>query len=157
MKFSWTNLRISIAGAKLSHLVQKDKIWDHGSMTEQARVIFYLVQKARNSGQIDMLAKYITANCFRKLVEEWQDSIDNNRASEATDWIINEIAVLNVHQAQGKKPDGFVAFIRVYQKGQSIAGENSAVMKWSFLRQGDWWMLDEMKKPGVSKTIKSIT
>jgi hypothetical protein len=28
MKISWTGFKVSIAGAKLSHLVQKDKIWD---------------------------------------------------------------------------------------------------------------------------------
>jgi hypothetical protein len=42
MKLSWYGLKISIAGAKLSHLVQKDKIWDHGSMTEQVKTTFYL-------------------------------------------------------------------------------------------------------------------
>ena len=42
---------ISITGAKLSHLVQKDKIWDHGSMAEQTKIIFYIVQKALINGR----------------------------------------------------------------------------------------------------------
>ena len=40
MKLSWYGLRISIADAKLSHLVQKNKIWDHGIMIEQMKMIF---------------------------------------------------------------------------------------------------------------------
>ena len=70
MKFSWTDFKISIAGAKLSHLVQKDRIWDHGSMAEQTRIIFYLVQKAKASGNMELLKKQCTISCFEKLKTE---------------------------------------------------------------------------------------
>jgi predicted lipid-binding transport protein (Tim44 family) len=70
MKLSWNSLKISIAGAKLSHLVQKDKIWDHGSMAEQARIVFYLVQKTMINGNMDSLKKYLTASCFENLEKE---------------------------------------------------------------------------------------
>jgi hypothetical protein len=30
VKLSWKSLKVSIAGAKLSHLVQEEQIWDHG-------------------------------------------------------------------------------------------------------------------------------
>ena len=42
-------MKTSIAGAKLSHLVLKDRIWDHGSMVElpedQAQEVLKLVDK----------------------------------------------------------------------------------------------------------------
>ena len=63
MKFSWTSLKIYIAGAKLSHLVQKDRIWDHRGMAEQARIIFYLVQKAKDTRNIESLRKQDTISC----------------------------------------------------------------------------------------------
>ena len=67
MRISFTSLKVSIAGAKLSHLVQKDKIWDHGSMAEQARIIFFLVQKAKSNVEIESLKKYCSISCFEKI------------------------------------------------------------------------------------------
>ena len=73
MKISWTSLKVSIAGAKLSHLVQEDKIWDHGSMTEQARIAFHVVVKATNSANSDLLKKYCTVSCLQKFKAAMND------------------------------------------------------------------------------------
>ena len=47
MKFSLIGIKISIAGAKLSHLALKDKIWDYGSMVEQVKTVFMQIEKAK--------------------------------------------------------------------------------------------------------------
>ena len=70
MKISWTSLKISLAGARLSHLVQKDKIWDHGCMAEQARIIFNLVHKAKAGANMESLQKQCSFSCFKKIEAE---------------------------------------------------------------------------------------
>src|SRR5687767_118065 len=102
MKISWTSLKISIAGAKLSHLVQKDRIWDHGSMAEQARIIFHLVQKARNSGSIDSLKKHCTISCFEKLKAGMNEE-EKQKEVFVKNPIIKELAVIDVHPGKNNK------------------------------------------------------
>ena len=147
MKLSWTSLRISIAGAKLSHLVQKDKIWDHGSMAEQARIIFYLVHKAKVSGNIESLKKQCTISCFEKLKAEIENKQENSLTVSP---VIKELAILEVQPGKNNKPDMFCALIRFYIKeienGKEIITINKEFMtKWSFVRQGEWWVLNEIK------------
>jgi hypothetical protein len=48
-------LKISIAGAKLSHLVKKYSIWDHCGTAEQGSIIFYLKQKAKSTQSLESL------------------------------------------------------------------------------------------------------
>ena len=142
MKLSWTSLKISIAGAKLSHLVQKDKIWDHGSMAEQARIIFYLVHKAKASGNIESLKKQCTISCFEKLKAE----IDERKYKRTVlkNPIIKELAVIEVSPGKNNRPDMFAAIIKGIAKDEvDDIEEFSAV--WSFVRQGEWWLLDKMK------------
>ena len=57
MKISWNSLKISIAGAKLSHLVQKDKAWDHGSMVEQVRTVAVFLKKSFYRNDPDIIKK----------------------------------------------------------------------------------------------------
>jgi hypothetical protein len=108
MKFSWTSLKISIAGAKLSHLVQKDKIWDHGSMAEQARIIFYLVHKAQASGNIESLKKQCTISCFEKIKSE-MELLNNNSKKNP---LIKELAIVDVRPGKNYRPDMFSALIK---------------------------------------------
>ena len=149
MKISWTSLKISIAGAKLSHLVQKDKIWDHGSMTEQARIAFHVVLKAKNSENSELLKKYCTISCFEKF------KVAMNKKEKKQDVfkespIIKELAVIDVHRGKHNRPDMFTALI----KGNSKNGGNDSItnyhkngfsIQWSFVSQGDRWLLNEMK------------
>ena len=151
MKLSWKNFKISIAGAKLSHLVRKDKAWDPGSMTEQARVIFTLVQKANNSSNIDSLKKYLTASCFQVLENELAILKRSNRTWKVTDWQISEIAILEVHPGKGKRSDAFVAYIHVFLKDDILKTvvhqlpDYSTTLHWTFENHRGWWMLSEMK------------
>ena len=144
MKISWDSIKISIAGARLSHLVQKDKIWDHGSMTEQARIIFYLVQKAKTNGNIESLKKYLTVSCFEKLKKSMSEDTDKIVAME--DSAIKELAVMEARPGKNNKPDMFTALMKGVSKDEmrdDDANEFSA--QWSFVRQGDWWLLDDIK------------
>lgn len=137
MKLSWTSIKISIAGAKLSHLVQKDKIWDHGSMAEQARIIFYLVYKAKASGNIESLRKQCTISCFEKLKKEIEE---NNWHSTVINPVIKEIAITEVQPGKNNRPDMFCALIKGVSKD-----EDEFKAQCSFVRQGEWWMLDTIK------------
>jgi predicted lipid-binding transport protein (Tim44 family) len=145
MKLSWTSLKISIAGAKLSHLVQKDKIWDHGSMAEQARIIFYLVQKAKSNGSIESLRKQCTISCFEKLKTEMKD--ERSKKTLLKKPIIKELAVIDAQPGKNNKPDMFSALIKGVTNNDSTDNdhENEFSAKWSFVRQGDWWLLNETK------------
>lgn len=142
MKLSWTSIKISIAGAKLSHLVQKDKIWDHGSMAEQARIIFYLVHKAKASGNIESLKKHCSMSCFKKIkvmIEERTGIVLIN------DPIIKELAVLEVQPGKANKPDMFTALIRGISKDGINNNEIKFSSHWFFVRQGEWWLLNEIR------------
>jgi hypothetical protein len=149
MKLSWTSLKISIAGAKLSHLVQKDKIWDHGSMAEQTRIIFCLVQKAMINGNIDSLKKYLTISCFEKLQSEIHQIGKDNKIFGIREPIITELAVIEVCPAKNNKPDRFTAIINGNTKNKNEGDleytNNEFSAQWSFVRQGDWWLLDGIK------------
>lgn len=156
MKFSLESIKISIAGAKLSHLVQKDKIWDHGSMTEQARIIFYLIQKARDSGNTESLKKYMTFSCFEKLMKQFDES-DNywikkdDKPGQIEHPVITELAVISVQHGRHNKPDMFTALIKGYnRKTDDEKYDNEDCSKhfsaeWCFVRQGEWWVLDMIK------------
>ena len=141
MKLSWTSLKISIAGAKLSHLVQKDKIWDHGSMTEQARIIFYLVCKARATGNIEALRKQCTISCFEKLKTELING-GTQKSSFLINPVIKEIAIVTVHPGKNNKPDMFCALIKGITNEKPVEKFKAEC---AFARQGEWWLLDHIK------------
>ena len=149
MKISWTSLKISIAGAKLSHLVQKDKIWDHGSMAEQARIIFYIVEKALINGNIDTLKKYMTTSCFEKLQREVSQEDSINKVFGIREPAIKELAVIEVCPAKNNKSDRFTAIIKGDTKIKNETVGNDQLkqfsVQWSFIRLGDWWLLDRIE------------
>src|SRR5688572_16556056 len=110
MKLSWTSLKISIAGAKLSHLALKDKIWDHGSMAEQARIIFYLVQKAKANCDVGSIRKQCSISGFEKIENEIREG-DSQRSLPIVNPVIHEIAIIDVQAGKNEKPDMFCALI----------------------------------------------
>jgi predicted lipid-binding transport protein (Tim44 family) len=157
MKISWNSLKISLAGAKLSHLVQKDKIWDHGSMIEQAKTTFYKLKKIKTTGNVEDIEKYLTAACYEKLKNELKALDKNGKAWIIKNPVIKEVAVIEVSVGKHNKPDCFVAQIKamgiefiadkylepdwkIYSKQVGNFSE-----QWSFVRQGDWWLLDGIK------------
>lgn len=134
-------MKISIAGAKLSHLVQKDKIWDHGSMAEQARIIFYLVQKAKSTRNIELLKKQCSVSCFEKLKNEAKQGEDQ-KSSLNKNPVVKEIAIMEAQPGKKNKPDMFCALIRGNSK--DVLSEKFTA-QWVFIRQGDWWVLDDIR------------
>ena len=149
MKISWTSLQISIAGARLSHLVQKDKIWDHGSMIENSRILFYLVQKTMNTGKIESLKKHVTLSCYQELEKEMDSIKKKGLLNSDESPVITELAVISVCEGKNNKPDMFKASIKGYlrKEGSSVLDNNHHRFSFncSFIRQGDWWLLHEMK------------
>ncbi|HET6769388.1 MAG TPA: hypothetical protein VFH08_18400 [Chitinophagaceae bacterium] len=146
MEFSWTSLKISIAGAKLSHLSRKDKIWDHGSMTEQARIIFYLVQRAKANGSVDSLRKHCSVACFEKLKIEMERAniVDSVLIKNP---VIKVIAITDVVPGKRNKPDMFSALINGISKDEPAEKFKAHC---TFVRHGEWWMLGsiKIKQPG---------
>ena len=148
MKLSWTSIKISIAAAKLSHLVQKDKIWDHGSMAEQARIIFYLVHKAKANGNIESLKKQCSVSCFERIKAEIDDK--RKRSSIIIIPVIKELAIVDVQPGRNNKPDMFCSLIKyqlkeTFYEGGSIDHTKECVARWCFIRQGEWWLLNDTK------------
>ena len=155
MKISWNSLKISIAGARLSHLVRKDRIWDHGSMVEQVRGVFLQLQNAKTNGNAESLKKYTTASGYKKLkneLDEWwlQIKIKENKKAE-----LKEISVVDVTPAKHGHSDLFKALVKgceVQVKDGTILNndENNRFHEfseqWFFVRHGDWWLLDTIKE-----------
>lgn len=140
MKLSWTSLKISIAGAKLSHLVQKDRIWDHGSMAEQARIIFYLVYKIKSNGNLELLRKQCTMACYEKIKAELESGEQKDVMILSP--VIEELAIIDVKQGKNNKPDMFSALI----KGVLNEKLDEFKTEWLFMREGNWWVLHEIIK-----------
>ena len=144
MKLSWTSFKISVAGARLSHLVQKDKIWDHGSMVEQVRNIFYKIESAKNKGETNAVKKYLSERAYNQLMVALKKSSNKVHFKNVT---VAGISIIEVKQ----KPDRFTALIKGKRKANEFSGvhigkEHQPIKnfseQWLFVRRGDWWLLD---------------
>ena len=150
MKLSWHSLKVSIAGARLSHLVQKDKIWDHGSMTEQVKNIFYQLEKAKNKNDLEQVKKYLSAAGFENVRSQIQST--SSFGSFLKNSVLTEISIIKVRPGKALKADRFNALIKGKRKLQEPAyeqknyGIENFSEEWCFVRQGDWWMLDGIKR-----------
>ena len=148
MKFSWKSLKISIAGAKLTHLVNKDKIWDHGTMVETVKIIFNHVQKARCDGDLRMVKNYMTASGCQKFKKEIEE-LPLNGMTWLKDLVIKEVGIVEVFLGKYTKPDQFTAIVdeiaHINTDEWLKKSRNKFSEQWSFVRQGDWWLLDDIK------------
>lgn len=135
MKLSWTSIKISIAGARLSHLVQHDRIWDHGSMVEQAKAIFYLLQKAKATGNLEAVKRQCSVSCYEKLKAKLVVEASSSRSL-----VVKEVVIIDVQPGKNNKPDMFSALIKGCSNGQP---EEKFKARCLFVRQGDWWVLDK--------------
>jgi predicted lipid-binding transport protein (Tim44 family) len=141
---------MSIAGARLSHLVQKDKIWDHGSMTEQVKNVFYQVEKAKNKKDTETVKKYLTARAFEQLEQLMLNPAHKNPLIKNA--VLSEVWIIDVTVATIKTTDRFTAIIKGKGKmneemlsGKKNYGIENFSEKWFFVREGEWWLLDHMK------------
>jgi hypothetical protein len=142
MKLSWTSFKISVAGARLSHLVQKDKIWDHGTMVEQVKNIFYKMQKAEQRADADFVKRNVTEKVYMELVRSFQTKTGKSVFSTA---MLAEVSIIKVKERTDKTPDRFTALI----KGKQRSAKSNSILdfsrRWQFIREADWWVLDQMK------------
>lgn len=157
MKLFWNSLKISIAGAKLSHLVQKDKIWDHGTMVEFVKIVFYQVQKVKSGEDTETIKKYLTVDGYGKLKKHIDELQSVDEMHRIKNFRIKQIAIIDVITATEKHTDLFTALVKGYEvhdiKDWNVPA--SSVMhddiihefseRWSFVRQGEWWLLDEIR------------
>jgi len=155
MKISWNSLKVSITGARLTHLVQTDGIWDHGTMIEHIKTVFFQLQKAKTRGDADAVKKYMTLAGYEKLKKQ-MDELQAVDKKKFTNYKIKEVAVIDVMPATNKHADFFTALLKEYETTDIVDWNNSAQSlnhdiihefseQWFFVRQGDWWLLDEMK------------
>jgi predicted lipid-binding transport protein (Tim44 family) len=150
MHLSWTGLKISIAGAKLSHLVQKDSIWDHGSMIEQVRTVFNHLKKAWLRQDSLMIKKCVTPETYEKISAD----IQANKRSMATNAELLSIEIISVVPAKHNNPDRFTALIKMEKEHEAAIEERLSFYEtnrlveeeWLFLRDGNWWLLHKIKK-----------
>jgi hypothetical protein len=142
MKLSWTSFKISVAGARLSHLVQKDKIWDHGTMVEQVKNIFYKMEKAKQRSDAQFVKRNVTKRAYLELLRSFQTTTEKPVFNAG---MLTEVSIIEVKEKNTKTPDRFTALV----KGKQRSPKGSAILnfsaRWQFIREGDWWLLDEMK------------
>jgi len=145
---SWKSLKISIAGAKLSHLVQKDKAWDHGSMVEQVRTVAVLLKKAFYRGDPEIIKKCLTESAFKKM----KDQITRTGDQVITHRDLEEVSIIDVAPGKNGQPDRFTASLKFKKEedhqffsSSKSNGYHNASEQWLFVRQGGWWLLDEVR------------
>ena len=155
MKLSWDSIKISIAGARLSHLVQKDKVWDYGSMIEQVKTVFMQMQKARNCGDAETIKKYMTLMGYHEFKKQIQLTGVRDNHDKYMNTQLIEVGIVDVHSQKKSRPDSFKALLKEKQaltEANTRFDATTTKQKrkpfeeyWLFVRQGDWWVLDEMK------------
>lgn len=158
MRISFTSLKVSIAGAKLSHLVKKNRAWDHGSMVEQVKAAFMQLQKFRTKADEATVKKYLTIHGYELLKHNIETEPKPREAFLHTQADLKDIDIIEVHEGKKNKPDLFVALIKGKQKifirnneDQTTTGqlinykEVEFKVKWFFVLEGEWWLLNEMK------------
>ncbi|QNA43304.1 hypothetical protein H4075_14600 [Lacibacter sediminis] len=118
-------------------------------MIENSRILFYLVQKAMNTGKIESLKKHVTLSCYQELEKEMDSIKKKGLLNSNENPVITELAVISVCERKNNKPDMFKASIKGYlrKEGSTVLDNNQHRFSFncSFVRQGDWWLLHEMK------------
>lgn len=158
MRISFTSLKVSIAGAKLSHLVKKNRAWDHGSMVEQVKAVFMQLQKFRTKADDTTVKKYLTTYGYELFKHNIEAEPKPGKAFLHTQTDLQDIDIIEVHEGKKNQPDHFVALIKGRQRvfirnnedkttnGQLINyKEVEFKVKWFFVLEGEWWLLNEMK------------
>lgn len=135
-------MKVSIAGAKLSHLVQRDQIWDHGTMVEQVKNIFYKIEKAKKKNDPQLVKGNMTGKAYLELVQSIDTQTETSISKNA---VLTEVSIIEVKQKNNKSADRFTALL----KGKRGHEEENTIVNfsqhWQFIREGDWWLVERMK------------
>lgn len=132
----WDDLRISMAGARLSHLVQEDGIWDHGTMIEHVRTVFLLLQKAAFGNRQDNLAGYLTATA-------WDRREQDPLLYDVSEQKLVQIYIIDIRHGK-KRKDGFTALVKMESTDMPAAAKQLQ-QHWYFIQERGWWLLDHIK------------
>lgn len=148
MQLSWTGLKISIAGARLSHLVQKDGIWDHGSMIEQVRTVFIYLKKAFLKADPSIIKKCTSSEGYKTI----SDYITQKKPDAFINADLKSVEIIAVYPKKNDRHDKFKALLK-FEKTKDLAQQISfyknnmlSEQEWFFAREGNWWLLDSIKK-----------
>ena len=145
MKISWNSIRVSIAGARLSHLVQKDNIWDHGSMVEQVRMVAVLLKKTFHRGDAEIIKKCMSERIYEKIKKEIEQPESLGIYKTISNNELDTISIIDVVKGKNGREDKFTASLKF--KRTPYAGE------WVFVRHKHWWLLDQIN---THKSYKNI-
>ena len=122
-------------------------------MIEFVKIVFCQVQKIRDGEDSASIKKSLTANCYEKLMGQKEQDEREQRYKVFT---LKKIAILKVQPATDKHPDCFTALLSGYEllKNKDLKNVrwnkpddciNGFEAQWTFLRQGNWWLLGEIK------------
>ena len=126
-------------------------------MIEQVRNIFFKVKKAKDNEHIEDLKKFLTARCYEKLQRERDALNKTGKKWVIKNAMVKEIAVIEVSKGNDHRPDCFTAmikgmgieFIADREELQEMVSYSDPVInfseQWSFVRAGEWWLLDVIR------------
>ena len=148
MKLGWKSIKISIAGARLSHLVQENSKWDHGSMIEQVKTVFIYLKKAYLRSDPSIVKKCLTAKAY-KITEA---DIELQKENPFTDAELVSADIVSVLPSKYNR-DKFKVLMKFRpnrDRGlefspRPISGARRQFQQqWLFICEGAWWLLDEI-------------
>ncbi len=148
----WVRLKMMIVGARLSRLVQKNKSWDHGSMIEEVKTIFFHLYKAKSRGDAQLVKKYLTIQGMEDLKTEIDELIRTGDTILFKNPVVEDVAIIDVTVGKQNKYDVFRAIVKgnltvvPRSNNEPLNCINSKTLafkeRWTMVRQGDWWLLD---------------
>ena len=93
----------------------------------------------------------MTISCFEKLQKQVDGFEERDMNWQTESPVITELAVISVQPVKNNRPDMFTALIKGHSRraGQEHHGNGDHSdrfsTEWSFVRQGEWWMLDGIR------------
>ena len=145
------NLKISIAGARLSHLVGNNLIWDHGSMVEQVKTVFMHLNKAHLRNDAELVKKCTTETGYQKVKKIIESGCANNTIGAE----LLAVKIIAVAPAKRGQPDKFTALLKTKTHKANISPTNLPLLheEWVFIHH-NWWLLhDIIIKEKISSTF----
>lgn len=156
MSVLWKRLKVLLAGIRLNHLVQQDRIWDRCNMAEQIEDIFFQMGIARVKNDPESLRKYLSLKGYEKIKSVIGKFQAPGKSDHFKNYMFTRAAIIWVKQGKKKEPDRVTALV----KGKRVAAAYAAMMRklqlenfeiqnfserWHLVRHGDRWLLDEIR------------
>ena len=155
LKF-FTSQRKKGAGKLINKLEITDSIWNDRSMKTRAEEIFFTVQKAWMERNIDIAKEYVTTRLHTKYKFQTDDMTARGVKNILQDIKINPIEIFSVQDYRDNNRDTFSAKISGTMLDYEIDEKTGTITKgdqakkhffediWTFTRQGNIWLADEV-------------